>query len=101
MKLRVWWIPQVPMSPFYVPVNNLDEAKLILDSFALYDLFQYENKVKPDYCNAGGLQYFDDDEKDWNDWYDEENGCDFDEYCELKNINKIDDIRKENEKTLS
>lgn len=64
--LRVWWIPQVPMKPFYVPVETIREAKLVLDALAKYDQFQFENNVKPDYCNAGGLEIFEDG--DWEDW---------------------------------
>ena len=51
--LRVWWIPQVPMKAFHVPVADLAEAKLVIDTLAKYDLFQLENKIKPDFCNAG------------------------------------------------
>jgi hypothetical protein len=40
-KLRVWWIPQIPGEPFYVSVNSLEEAKLILNTLAEYDLFQF------------------------------------------------------------
>lgn len=58
--LRVWWIPQVPGEPFYVPVKNINEAKLLLKTLANYDLFQFKNKIKPDYCNAGGLEVFED-----------------------------------------
>ena len=79
--LRVWWIPQVPMNPFYVSVKNIQEAKLLLNALAEYDLFQLKNNVKPDYCNAGGLQVFEDGE--WLDWYDPETG------------DSIDDILKE------
>lgn len=74
MDMRVWWIPQVPMEPFYVPVKSLEDGALILDTLARYDLFQYEKNVKPDYCNTGGLQIFEDGE--WCDWYDEETGED-------------------------
>lgn len=55
-KYRVWWIPQVPMQRFFVPVKSPDEARLILTTLAKYDLFQFQNKIKPDYCNAGGLE---------------------------------------------
>ncbi len=79
-KLRVWWIPQIPMKSFNVNVKTLEEANLILNTLADYDLFQLENNIKPDYSNTGGLQVFDDVEKEWVDWYDEENGLDFDEY---------------------
>lgn len=81
-KLRVWWIPQIPMKSFYVEVKTLEQADLILTTLADYDIFQLENNIKPDYLNTGGLQIFDEDEKDWLDWYDEENGMDFDEYRE-------------------
>lgn len=56
--LRVWHIPQVPMKPFHVAVESPKEAKKILDVLANYDIFQYENEVKPDYCNAAGLEIY-------------------------------------------
>jgi hypothetical protein len=75
--LRVWWIPQVPMKPFYVFVDSPSEAKKILNVLAEYDIFQYENSVKPDYSNAGGLEEY--DGREWSDWYDEE-GNDLDDW---------------------
>ena len=75
-KLRVWWIPQVPMNPFYVDVRTIREAKLLLKALAEYDLFQLANKIKPDFCNAGGLQEWEDGE--WIEWYDDD-GNDIDE----------------------
>lgn len=54
----------------------------MMNVLAEYDMFQYDNNIKPDYCNAGGLQCFDpDDDTDdpngsWTDWYDEETGED-------------------------
>ena len=81
--LRVWWIPQVPGKPFYQAVTSLVEAKLLLNALAEYDTFQFENRIKPDYCNAGGLQVYEaeleslDGQDGWCDWYDE-NGDDID-----------------------
>ena len=81
-KLRVWWIPQIPMKSFLVPVDSVIEGAKVMKILADYDQFQYDNRVKPDYCNIGGLQVFDptDDtdgpEGSWVDWYDEEHGCD-------------------------
>lgn len=78
MKLEVIWIPQVPMKGFRVPVANLVEARLILDTLAEYDAFQCENNVKGDYCNAGGLLVFDENDTEdspegsWVDWHDNE-----------------------------
>ena len=69
-KLRVWHIPQVPGKPFHVEVATPKEAKKILDILADYDAFQFENKIKPDYCNVAGLEVFEDGE--WYDWEDEE-----------------------------
>lgn len=82
--LRVWWIPQVPCKQFNVPVASIAEAKLVLRTLANYDLFQLENNIKPDYCNAGGLCVYDpelcdeDDGDGWSDWYDDD-GRDIDD----------------------
>lgn len=65
-RLQVWWIPQVPGEPFVVPVANLIEAKLLLSALADYDKFQFARHIKPDYCNAGGLQI--DRGEGWEDW---------------------------------
>ena len=77
--LQVWWVPQVPMKQFTVPVKDIEEGAKLLDVLAAYDLFQFKNKVKPDYCNAGGLQKWEEDSDGegtpgWNDWHDEETG---------------------------
>ena len=54
-----------------------------MDILADYDLFQLENRIKPDYSNASFLEVWDEDEQDWIDWYDEETGIDdLDEYYE-------------------
>lgn len=81
--LKVWWIPQLGInSRFEVPVASVAEAKLLLKTLADYDLFQLENRIKPDYSNTGGLLVYDtecpDDDGDcWIDWYNEE-GSDID-----------------------
>lgn len=85
-KMRVWWIPQVgAKATFYVPVESVEEAKKFMDMLAAYDCFQYNHKIKPDYCNAGGLQMWDEEEQDWVDWYFDDGDNyydDVDEYCE-------------------
>lgn len=75
-ELRVWWIPQVPMEPFLVPVQSVDEAIVVLDTLAKYDLFQLKNNIKPDYANAGGLEVYGED--GWSEYYDD-NGNTIDE----------------------
>ena len=79
--LQVWWVPQVPCKSFTVAVSSVQEGALILDTLANYDLFQFKNNIKPDYCNAGGLQVWEEDydgegNPGWCDWYDEETGID-------------------------
>lgn len=81
-ELRVWWIPQIPMKPFIILVKNKNEALLILKTLAEYDQFQYENNVKPDYCNAGGLEVYEDEE--WCEWYNDD-GEDINEIMRRQN----------------
>jgi len=77
-QLRVWWIPQVPMKAFYVEVKDIAEAKKIIDVLGQYDMFQYKNNIKPDYCNVGGLEVWIEDLYEegcsgWTEW-ENENG---------------------------
>ena len=67
-KFRVSHFPQIPCKPFCVEVKNAAEAKKIVDVLAQYDLFQFENNIKPDYANATSIQVFEDGE--WTDWED-------------------------------
>lgn len=83
-RLRIAHFPQIPCKPFYVDVDSLEEAKKIMDTLAFYDLFQYENNIKPDYCNICTLEMWDETEKEWCSWYDEETGIDdINEYFEF------------------
>lgn len=76
MLLRVWWIPQVPMPAFRREVRDLIEAKVLLDTLAAYDIFQYEHELKSNYCNVGGLEMFDPEDEDWYEWSHPETGED-------------------------
>ena len=80
--LEVWWVPQVPMEAFRVSVKSIAEAKLILRTLGRYDAFQFENNIKPDYCNAGGLEVFEEGEDgpEWCEWYSDE-GDNIDDYA--------------------
>jgi hypothetical protein len=84
-KLRVWHIPQVPMKPFYVEVETLVEAKLVMDTLSIYDQFQFQNNIKPDYSNMSGLEVWNEDCEGWEDWYDEDD-FNFEEHCEENEI---------------
>lgn len=67
---RVWWKPQVPMKSFLFEVRDLEQAKILVDALADYDEFQFQNNIKPDYCNQGGIQIREDGE--WVDVPEEE-----------------------------
>lgn len=53
---------------FYIPVENVREAKKILDILAAYDLFQFAENIKPDFANESGVQQWNEEEKEWEDW---------------------------------
>lgn len=57
LELRVWWIPQIPMEAFHVSIPDWDTGQLLLNAFADYDIFQFETRIKPDYCNMGGIEF--------------------------------------------
>ena len=74
----VWWIPQVPGKMFEVETDSAEFARKLEDVLADYDLFQFHNRIKPDYANAGGTVEWDDDEGqyvdlDWDE-FDERGG---------------------------
>lgn len=76
MKLRVSHFPQVPCKAFHVEVNSIEEAIKIMDVLANYDIFQYENRIKPDYCNVTTLEIWEEDcdgegNPGWSNWHDE------------------------------
>lgn len=64
--LEVYYIPQVPMKAFTVKVKTVEEAKLVLKTLYNFSNFEFENKIKYDYSDAGWLEI------DWEEWYDEE-----------------------------
>ena len=82
--LKVCWFPQIPCKPFEVPVKDVNEAAFLMTVLARYDEFQYNNKIKPDYSNAGTVciytvDYDGEGNPGWEDWHDEETGDDIDE----------------------
>lgn len=82
-KIRVAHFPQIPCKAFYVEVKDVEEAKLISDTLANYDLFQYENNIKGDYANATVVEEYCKEEGEWISWSDDETGIDdIDDYFE-------------------
>lgn len=79
--LQVWWMPQVPMEEmFIVDVGSVVEGVKVMDILADYDKFQFENRIKSDYANCGGIRSWCGDNGDgkpgWEEWYDDETGLD-------------------------
>lgn len=95
-KYRVWWIPQVGnCKTFYIPVNSPEEGRKVMDVLAYYDMFQLQNRIKPDYCNMGGLEMYEDGE--WVDWYmetDDDYFDDLDDYCESNCCTRKEELKQ-------
>lgn len=96
-RLRVWWIPHVGnCNTFYVSVKSVEDGKRLLDTLAAYDALQLQNNIKPDYCNTGGLEIFDETECEWNDWYLETKDDffdDVDKYCESDSCDQKEELQ--------
>jgi len=71
-KFKAWYIPQVPMHPFEVERPTAVEAQAALDLITDFSIFEFENKVKPDYSDAGGVEEWDETDQEWFDLEPEE-----------------------------
>ena len=65
--------------PYYKEVSSAEEAKTMIDAIADFVNAKVDEGVFPDHCNIAGLEEYDEEEKDWVTWYDED-GLDFDEH---------------------
>lgn len=100
MKLRVWWVPDVPGNIMYFPVNSPEEGNLLIESLGLYDMFLLDRGIRDDYCNAGGLEMYDEENGEWIDWYletEDEYYDDLEDYVEAKGIKRWLEIADANE----
>lgn len=68
-QVRVWYIPQVPMDAFEFDVPDLAAGKLVLDALSAFSWFEYQNDVKPDYADAGGIHSYEADGSGGFDWF--------------------------------
>lgn len=75
-EMHVYHHPQIPCKAFTVQVDSIKEAKQVLELLAEYDLFQFKNRIKPDYCNGQGLCVYEEDggygKPDWSEWHSED-----------------------------
>jgi hypothetical protein len=56
---RVWYAPQLTGPSFEIEVEDFLEACRLLDTLYNFSLFEFENKLKPDYADLGGIQEWD------------------------------------------
>lgn len=99
-KLRVWWCPQVgACGSFYVSVSSPEEGRKVMDILSAYDGFQMQNGIKGDYSNVGGLEMFNEETGDWEDWAletEDDYFDDVDEYCDVcESAKEIEEFTKE------
>lgn len=69
-QLRIAYVPQVPGRPFYKEVADIEEALLIGKTLVDFSLFEYKQRVKPDYTDFIDLEELNDGE--WESWYNDE-----------------------------
>jgi|TARA_R110000851_G_scaffold308922_2_gene468109 hypothetical protein len=81
-KLKVMHYPQIPCEPFSVDVKDEEQALLVRETLANQHLFLYDNNFIPDYSNIIFVLMWDDEEKDWVDYYNEFEDMEFDEFIE-------------------
>jgi hypothetical protein len=93
MKLRISHYPQIPCKPFKVDVKTLEEGLLLIEILSNYDLFQFQNKIKPDYCNSTTFECWDEEDQEWLSWCDEE-GYEIEDY-ELKDGKAVLRLRED------
>jgi len=72
-KFKLWYSHQVPGLSYEQEVPDARTGQMILDAIYQVALYQFDNKMIPDYCNAGGIVYLDED-GEWTDYDPEEWG---------------------------
>jgi hypothetical protein len=80
-KLRIHHYPQLPCKPFIVDVKDEKEAFLIGQTLSNQHLWLNNNNFIPDYSNAITVVQWNKENQEWEDYYNEELGMDWDEYC--------------------
>lgn len=81
-KMRVYYYI-LGTEPYYKEVSSVEEARTIVDAIADFVNAKVDEGVFPDHCSTAGLEEYDEEEKEWGTWYDE-NGLDFNEHFETE-----------------
>ena len=56
-KFKIWYVHQIPGKAYTQEVSSPEDGQMILDAIYQVALYQYENRMIPDYANAGGIVY--------------------------------------------
>lgn len=70
-KFKIWYNHQVPGPGYEQEVPNPEIGQAILDAIYQVALYQFTNRMIPDYANAGGIVYLDED-GEWVDYHPED-----------------------------
>lgn len=79
-KLQVRHYAQVPCKPFIVDVKDEYDAYRILTILANQHLFLFEQNIIPDYSNAILVMMWDEEEKEWIDYFNDFEICEWQEF---------------------
>lgn len=60
--LRVWYCPQVPCPALKIPAPDLATARIVYNALIDLSTFEFDHRIKPDYCDMGGIERFEDGE---------------------------------------
>ena len=80
-KMRIYFYI-LGTKPYYKEVSSVEEAKIMINAIADFVNTKVDEGVFPDHCSTAGLEEYDEEEKEWVTWYDE-NGLDFDDYLRM------------------
>lgn len=92
-RLQVNHYAQLPCTPFTVEVKDEYEAIKIINTLADQHIFLFKSKMIPDYANCFTVTMWNEEEKEWLDYWNEEeqmNWEDFEAVYENETISQID-----------
>lgn len=64
-RYRAVYVPQVPMHALTVEVDSLEHAVIALESITALSIFEFENRVKPDYSDMALIERWDAEFAEW------------------------------------
>ena len=85
-KLRMYYYI-LGTEPYRKEVSTVEEAKIMIDTISDFINAKVYEGVFPDHCSTAGLEEYDEEEKEWMTWYDED-GLDFDDYNRAESEDK-------------